>query len=176
MGYSLTDSYSPFDFNWGGRSPTGATNGGLAFSAVPDATAPNYGLNLNFGALNAPQIGSAGSSVPSYVPAFKSTAVIDAAGANTNDPKGFMSWFGENGDALKSITGVLGGVAQIIGGMQANKLAKQQLGLAREQYQTNLANQISAYNLALEDRVMGRYSDATRTKANTEDYINKHKL
>lgn len=180
MGYTLSSSYSPFDFNWGGQIPSGASSGGLSFSAIPDPTAPNYGLGLNFGSLTPPQIGRSAASVAPYVPSSSPSLVPKTNpnyGPDEKDaPLGLFGWLGKNGDALKNITGLIGGIGEILGGIQTNKIAKQQLGLAREQYQTNLANQISAYNLALEDRVMGRYSDATRTKANTEDYINRHKL
>lgn len=74
---------------------------------------------------------------------------------------------------------VLSGV-QALGSLwnsyQANKLAKEQIGLQREAFQTNLANQKQTYNTALEDRIRSRYNTEGRSSGEADAYIDKHKL
>lgn len=74
---------------------------------------------------------------------------------------------------------VLSGV-QALGSLwnsyQANKLAKEQVGLQREAFQTNLANQKQTYNTALEDRIRSRYNTEGRSSSEADQYINEHKL
>ena len=59
---------------------------------------------------------------------------------------------------------------------QANKLAKEQIGLQREAFQTNLDNQRQTYNTALEDRIRSRYNTEGRSSSEADQYINEHRL
>lgn len=49
-------------------------------------------------------------------------------------------------------------VGNLWGAFQGNKLARKQLSLATDAYNTNLTNQIKSYNTQLEDRIRGRHS------------------
>lgn len=74
---------------------------------------------------------------------------------------------------------ILGGI-QVLGNLwssfQAHKMAKEQMKFAREQWDTNLANQTQTYNTALEDRIRGRYATGTRTEGELQSEIDKHSL
>ncbi|UAT28907.1 hypothetical protein PP753_gp51 [Dinoroseobacter phage vB_DshP-R7L] len=74
---------------------------------------------------------------------------------------------------------ILGGV-QVLGNLwssfQAHKMAKEQMSFAREQWDTNLANQTKTYNTALEDRIRGRYAAGDRTDEQVQGEIDRHSL
>jgi len=74
---------------------------------------------------------------------------------------------------------ILGGV-QVLGNLwnsyQANKMAKEQMKFAREQWDTNLANQTQTYNTALEDRIRSRHNTEGRDSSETESYLSEHRL
>ena len=74
---------------------------------------------------------------------------------------------------------LLGGAA-ILGNLwnsrNANRIAKDQLGFAKEQFNTNLALSKKAYNTALADRIRGRYSASERTDAQRQAEVDRHKL
>lgn len=79
--------------------------------------------------------------------------------------------------------GAVGNLAQTIGafgtlwsGVQSNKIAKDTLAFQKDAYNTNLSNQISSYNLALEDRIKARYAQNGRSTEDADGYINQHKL
>lgn len=81
--------------------------------------------------------------------------------------------------ALQGISALLGA----FGGMNQNKMMKKQLGLARDQFNfqkditnRNYANQLQAFNTALEDRINARASQENRPEGYVEDYLNKHRL
>jgi hypothetical protein len=73
---------------------------------------------------------------------------------------------------------VLGGI-QTIGSLwnsfQQQKLAKETFAFNKQAYNTNLKNQTSTYNTALEDRINARYATEGRSDQ-AEGYINEHKL
>ena len=55
-------------------------------------------------------------------------------------------------------------------------MAKEQMAFAREQWNTNLANQTQTYNTALEDRIRARHNTEGRSSGETNAYLDKHKL
>lgn len=73
----------------------------------------------------------------------------------------------------------IGGV-QVLGNLwssyQANKMAKKQMSFARDQWNTNLANQTQTYNTALEDRIRGRYAEGVRSDSEVQNEINRNSL
>lgn len=72
--------------------------------------------------------------------------------------------------------GALGSLANIYGGFQANKLAKDQLSFAKNVTNTNLNNQIKTYNTALEDRARSRAVAENRDQSSADAYIEANKL
>lgn len=76
--------------------------------------------------------------------------------------------FGYVMDAIGTIGGLWGAIQQ-------NKIAKQQLALSKEAYNTNMNNTIKTYNTALEDRIRARYEMEGRA-AEADGYIERNKL
>lgn len=72
--------------------------------------------------------------------------------------------------------GALGSLANIYGGFQANKLAKDQLNFTKSVTNTNLNNQIKSYNTALEDRARSRATAENRDQSTADAYIAANKL
>lgn len=72
--------------------------------------------------------------------------------------------------------GALGSLANIYGGFQANKLAKDQLSFTKNITNTNLNNSIKSYNTALEDRARSRAVAENRDQSSADVYIEKNKL
>lgn len=63
------------------------------------------------------------------------------------------------------------------GAFQGNKLARKQLSLATDAYNTNLTNSIKSYNTQLEDRIRGRYSSGNAAgQAEADRQIEANKL
>lgn len=96
-------------------------------------------------------------------------------GTNTGAQTGGSNFWSKDGGAGM----ILGGV-QVLGNLwssfQAHKMAKEQMAFAREQWDTNLANQTQTYNTALEDRIRGRYAAGDRTEDQLQGEIDRHSL
>jgi hypothetical protein len=103
-------------------------------------------------------------------------ATTTTTGTGTNLAPDSTNQFGWN---LGTLDLVLGGV-KTIGGLwaawQQNKLAKQQLAMQKETTNINLANQISAYNTALEDKTRHRASYQELPQSESDAYLASHKL
>lgn len=109
-------------------------------------------------------------------PTAPTTPAADAA-----NPGWFKSTFmkeggGLNFDAIGSLADTIGSFGKLYMGYKANKLAEESLAFQKQSYETNLANQISSYNMALEDRINARTAQKNGTQAEADAYINKHKL
>ena len=100
---------------------------------------------------------------------------------NIADPTkaGGGKFWGEDGfnvGDVGTIADVISGFGSIWSGIQANKLAKEEMALQKQAYQTNLASSISSYNLALEDRMRARYTQTDRSQAEASAYIDANRL
>lgn len=98
------------------------------------------------------------------------TAMTGASGA------GALGGLGMNIPTFQLGLGALGSLANIYGGFQANKLAKDQLSFTKSVTNTNLNNQIKSYNTQLEDRARSRAVAENRDSASADEYIEKNKL
>ncbi len=88
---------------------------------------------------------------------------------------GLSSGGGINTNNLQLGLSAVQTIGSLWNSFQQNKLAKQSLGLQTQAYKTNLKNQTSSYNTALEDRIRSRYATEGRSPQ-ADSYINKHKL
>ena len=132
----------------------------------------NYGGYYNPAAMNNYAVGAPVNAMmpPTQMPTGPSNAMSPQANANGMQSPALSGWqkFGYVMDGLSAIGGLWGTIQQ-------NKIAKQQLALSREAYNTNMNNTIKTYNTALEDRIRARYTMEGR--ANQADaYIDEHKL
>lgn len=105
--------------------------------------------------------------------------------SNTNplkfDPYGSKSGggsdFGWNNATLQTGLQGLSTIGNLWGAYQGNKLARKQLALATDAYNTNLTNQIKSYNTQLEDRIRGRHSPTNAIgQAEADRQIEANKL
>jgi len=131
---------------------------------------------LNSSASNPTGIGHFGSQIgqPMNIHGFK------AAGAQGS---GSGSGFGLNQGTGQLVLGGLQLLGNLWGAFQANKIAKQQLAFAREQFAfqkefapQNMANQIQSYNTTHEDRSHSRAHTQNQDPSTAETYIEKHRL
>lgn len=159
----------------------------------------NYGPNftpygagqINADALNfgAPGAGAPMQSAPMAVPVPNAPA--DGLGSQLQNlgvggvqmqgqaPAGRLGGLWNNIGGMQGLSGLLqglGGLGQVYASMKGLGLAKEQLGLQRDAYQTNLTNSTKSYNTALEDRIRARYHTEGRASGDVDTYLRKHAL
>lgn len=133
--------------------------------------------------LSGQQVGALGTvNAAPVTGATGATGMTDVTVASPTTPNVGTAQTGGQGNFWSQNGGaglILGGV-QVLGNLwnsyQAHKMAKEQMAFAREQWDTNLANQTQTYNTALEDRIRGRYAQGTRTEAELQSQIDEHSL
>ncbi len=74
------------------------------------------------------------------------------------------------------VTDGLGAIGGLWGSIQQNKIAKQQLALSREAFETNIRNSIQSYNTTLEDRIRARYAMEGRGSGEADAYLDENRL
>lgn len=89
---------------------------------------------------------------------------------------GAIGQLGMNIPTFQLGLGAVNSLANIYGGFQANKLAKDQLSFTKSVTNTNLNNQIKSYNTALEDRARSRAVAENRDQSSADAYIEANKL
>ena len=106
---------------------------------------------------------------------------INLNGALDNVGTG-MSWDQIGSLGAKGL-GALASLFQGFNGMNANKLMRQQLDMAKDQFNfakdmstKNYANSLKAFNNALQDRANNRAFMEGRSQASADEYYNNHKL
>lgn len=104
--------------------------------------------------------------------------VVDPSIANAN-----MGWFqrgtkwlNKNADGLSSLAQGLGALSGMYFGSRELGLAREQLGLQREAFNTNMRNSIQSYNTNLEDRIRGRTSNYEGKENDVRAYLDRHSL
>ena len=101
---------------------------------------------------------------------------ISTGGTNQSGQMGGQGnfWSKDGGAGM-----ILGGV-QVLGNLwstyQQHKMAKEQMSFAREQWDTNLANQTKTYNTALSDRARAQYHTEGGSDADRDAYVAKNSL
>jgi hypothetical protein len=89
---------------------------------------------------------------------------------------GGMMGGGGGGGGLNAVLGIVQTLGGLWNSFQQHKIAREQLSLARETFETNLANQTQTYNTALEDRIRSRYHTEGREAGAADDYLSEHSL
>tara|TARA_R110000850_G_scaffold233967_3_gene358871 strand:+ start:16399 stop:16842 length:444 start_codon:yes stop_codon:yes gene_type:complete len=142
-------------------APTVPVPAGIATPQVPTAgggvTIPQNLMNKVQTAVNSPQTGWQG--VGNMV---KNSFLTESGGLNFKN--------------IGSLAETIGAFGQLWSGIQANKIAKETLGLQREAYQTNLEGQRASYNMALEDRITSRTAQTGGSQEDAAAYISKYRL
>lgn len=131
----------------------------------------NFGAAPNLAALDKARWGDFGGSESSdFVspanPAKKVAAASAAAGGDSMWTMGNLS---------KVLEG-LGAIGNVWTGWEANNLARDELSFQQDSYKTNLANQISAFNMALEDRARTGAIQNGTSASDRDAYIDKYKM
>ena len=153
-------------------------------------TALSWGNTLGDATVNGSQMSAMGTGALDYSIGTSAMAPVSGSpmsgvtvqasttpgftGASPQQGSGPGFWSQEGGAGL-----ILGGV-QVLGNLwssyQAHKMAKEQMAFAREQWDTNLANQTQTYNTALEDRIRSRHFTEGKGSDETDTYLAKHSL
>ena len=188
----MAGPYSGVDLRWGSPPATAPT----------PATAPmggGYGGIAGYGLLPGPAAsvmpGVSPGIAPGIAPNIAGVSpvvsgmegpVSAAATAGVVDPTAAGGWLksslfnpetgGLNFAALGDIAKGIGGFGSLYLGMKSNSQAEDALACQKKAYKTNLGNSISSYNMALEDRMRSRAVQQGDSSAETEAYIQKHKL
>ena len=97
-------------------------------------------------------------------------------GGNHVDPKTGASGFGWNMGTLDLVLGGIKTIGNLWASWQQNKLAKEQLKMQTDLANINVANQIDAYNTALEDKTRHRASFNELSQGESDAYLASHKL
>lgn len=147
----------------------------------------NYGYNdatINGSTLTNTQIGATNATMAPLGTVNTGGAVqgVDVTAASAPGITQTGGTFFNNADGsfnTNNLQLMMGGV-QMLGNLwnsyQQQKIAKEQLSLARDTFQTNLENNRQTYNTALEDRIRSRYNTEGRTTAEADSYLSEHSL
>lgn len=176
-GYGQSAGFKPNQWpqNWvSGLSSVGAYNTPGASNPVGALTqnrASQSNFGLNYGGGSSSGISGIGNNL------VKSKGSFGGGAAG-----GGGSFLGRGGGG-ELILGGLQLIGNLWGAWQANKIAKEQNRLAREQFEfqktfatKNMANQIQSYNTTLEDRSYSRAHTQNEDRSTAETYIQKHRL
>lgn len=127
-----------------------------------------------------PMISSFGAQAPATA-AIQSFGQQQAAPAVTpalggTSPAGASSGFGFNMDTGKLLLGGLQTIGSIWNAWESQKLAKKQFAFQKDVTETNLRNQIQAYNTTLEDRGRSRAHTEGQDAATAQAYVDNNRL
>lgn len=134
-------------------------SGSYAPSAPVNAVMPTAQASQGVSDSFTPQMAGAGGQV---------TTPGMAGGMTTPQLTGWQK-FGYVMDGIGAIGGLWGAIQQ-------NKIAKQQLALSRDAFETNMRNSIQTYNTTLEDRIRARYAMEGRGSGEADAYLDENRL
>lgn len=121
------------------------------------------------------QLGGIGGLQGSVSPVMGSAPGTPAA---PGAPGGFGKfWNGMGG--MQGFAGLLeglGGLGQVYASLKGLGLAKDQMAMQRDAYQTNLANSTKSYNTELTDRAQTRFRTEGRSQSELDAYVRKNSL
>lgn len=161
-------TYGRPNLSFGGGS---MPNGNMSPNTQPVSFGGNFpAIPTTAGGLNTYGQASVGNVQPSTL----------TPGTNT-DPKGsFLGLTNADGNLdwgnIGQIANVAGGIGKVWAALQTNKIAKESLAFEKSSYNTNLANQLASYNMALSDRAYSRTAQNNGTQADAQAYISQNKL
>lgn len=113
----------------------------------------------------------------SYIPQAQLGGQIDQASSwLKNLPGNGGLDFGFNIPTAQLGLGALNSVGGLWGGLQAQKLARDQFNFTKNMATTNLANQTQSYNTALTDKINARAKTQGMTSQETQAYLDKNRL
>lgn len=115
----------------------------------------------------------AGSLAP---PVANNAVQPGLGGTGQGDKPGMFGGIWDKIGGLEGAMGLLQGIGSIWAANKQLGMMKESLNLNRRAFETNLANQTKSYNTALEDRANARASFTGQSRAETDDYINRHRL
>ena len=141
-----------------------------AYGSTYNGVLPNFdnGVSLNIPQSNLQGIlSSYNTQTPTGIPSL--TAAANLGNQDSNFLGLSQNGWGNLGQGIM-------GAFNIYSGLQANKLAKQQLAFAKQQYSTNLANSIKSYNTQLADKINSRYAVEGKSSADAAAYLEANKL
>ena len=103
------------------------------------------------------------------------------SGAAIAEPGGFLSslqsqGLGFNIPTLQLGFGALQGLGNLWGGIQTNRLARDNFRLTKDVTNTNLNNSIQSYNTALDDRIRARAAVNGMSAGEVDAYLAKNRL
>lgn len=130
----------------------------------------NESLGMNF----SPDLGGMPNwgSDPTVTGSYGDAPTFDPM--SNQQASGDIAW---NNQTLQTGLQGLTTIGNLWGAFQGNKLARKQLSLATDAYNTNLTNQIKSYNTQLEDRIRGRHSPTNAIgQAEADRQIEANKL
>ena len=122
--------------------------------------------NINYGAMN-----SVGAQMQSQAASNLSVPSVGQPGQQS-----VGTGFGFNLPTAQLALGGLQTLGAIWNGWEANKLANKQFAYKKDVTETNLRNQIQAYNTTLEDRGRSRAHTEGQSQAQAQSYIENNRL
>ena len=125
--------------------------------------------SLNFTGVDSSQIpiGQFGNQIDQASSWLKNLPSVGSAGG---------LGFGFNIPTAQLGLGALNTAAGLWGGLQAQKLARDQFNFTKNMATTNLANQTQSYNTALTDKINARAKTQGMTSQETQAYLDKNRL
>lgn len=153
------------NFDFGQNTQYGLGPNAFAFGSGGSSVAP-----VDYGSLNTFGLGSptAGAGSAPWAPAGGWGAPAGSAGN--------FGGLGMNMPTLQLGLGALQGLANLWGGFQANKLARDQFDFTKGITNTNLNNSIKSYNTSLEDRARARGAAEGQTAQQIASYVDQNRL
>lgn len=140
-------------------------SGGILGGVAASPTVPAYNLAPSF------MPGQVGENGP-----MSFTDLMRSLGYSRDGNNAAATPFGFNLGTGQMLFSGLGSIGNLLNSFQANQMAGKQFNFTRDLANTNLTNQIKAYNTRLEDRARARAVTEGKDENYVSSYIDKNKL